>query len=416
MANYAFPRPLFPSQEQIEQWSLLGSWDPFLQDLRARAVAHSACLAASDKELERFIHPACQWDSGIRHALEEKAIHHYAGVHNQTQHCVGMQDLGGGAWLADFEQMPTRPAELSFLCEQLFLEPFSIAHYGLAIATRFRVLYAPPGVTVQERVLVSTDHTSLTYDAQIVGVIVGAGAHVDLDCTTSVERGVFTQVLLGWCDKKASVNMVYRTSYGSQAIGLTHEVWQTAFGSSLESVSSSSGGAQVWNKKEYVVGEAASVSHVSLSALRGTEQEVLTTSQLHTGKESTSSVLVKAVLGDAARSFYRGTIILGEVAQRAQAHQQQRALMLSAQARMCALPSLEVAVHTVRCSHGSASGGFNDEQVQYLRSRGVSQEQAHDLLIEGFFNDGITKQRDALKGIAQHLKGRCRSFLMQNSL
>ncbi len=416
MANYAFPRLLFPLQEQIQHWATLGSTEPFLQDIRLRAATHSAFFASPDKELERFIHPACQWDSGIAHALEEKTSQHSDVQLDAAQQFTTVQELGGGAWIADFESMPTRPLELSLILEQLFLQPFSIAHYGLATATRFRVLYVPPGVTIEDRITITTDHTSLTYDAQIVCIIVGAGARITLDCTTSAERGIFTHVLLGWCAERASVNMINTTSYGSQAMGLTHEVWQTAFGSSLESLGCSSGGAQVWHKKEYRVGEAASVSHVSLSALRGAEQEVLITSQIHTGKESSSSIIVKSVLCDAARSFYRGTIVLNEVAQRAQAHQQQRALMLSAQARMCALPSLEVAVHTVRCSHGSAAGGFNDEQVQYLRTRGISREQAHDLLIEGFFSDGIGVQRDALKGIAQYLKGRCRSSLSQNAV
>ncbi len=184
----------------------------------------------------------------------------------------------------------------------------------------------------------------------------------------------------------------------------------------MESVGCLSGGTQVWSKKDYMVGEAASVSHISLSALQGAEQEVLITSQVHTGKQSVSSVSAKAVLCDASRSFYRGTIILEEAAQHAQARQQQRALMLSTQARMCALPSLEVAAHTVQCSHGSAAGGFSDDQVQYLRARGISRDSAHDLLIEGFLREGAVGPGDSLKQIAQYLKGRCHTTLYSTSL
>ena len=413
MDKFAFPRQLFPSVEQIQQWSLvsskssrssnLGSMNPFLHSVRSRAV-QTAFHAVPDKELERFMHPVCRWDNGIRHQLEIPP--------ESSPAPYSVQELGNGAWLADFEVMPFHPEELSF-SEDLFSQSFSIVHYGLATFSRFRVLYVPPGVVLEDRVTVYTEHASLSYDAHILYCIVGKGARVSLECLTSVERGIFTHVLLGWCAERSSVALVQRASYGSHALGLMHELWHNEKESSLESVSSATGGAQLWGKKEYTVGEAASVSHVSLSAVGGVEQEALITSQIHQGKDSSSSVLVKSALCDASRSFYRGTIVLEETAQRAQAHQQQRALMLSTQARMCALPSLEVAAFNVRCSHGSAAGGFNNEQVEYLRTRGISSEQAHTLLIEGFFNDGITLRSDALRPLVQYLKGRCRPSLSQ---
>lgn len=409
MDKYAFPRTLFPSYEQLLHWSTLGSWDPFLQALRAQAALSRLIETSPDRELERFIHPLCRWDDGSPYALARTV----SDTHVGEQHVL--QDLGGGAWVADYEAMPFQPAELSFIGESLCTRPFSIAQCGLATFTRFRVLYVPPGARVQGRVTVSTDHVLLEYGAYVLCIIVGADAHIALDYTANVERGTATQVLLGWCGERSSVSIGAHSFYGSHAIGLNHELWQTAFGSSLESIGSVSGGVQVWSKKDYSVGEAASVSHVSLSALRGSEQEVLTTHQAHKGKESTSSVSVKAVLCDSSRSFYRGTIILEEAAQRAQAHQQQRALMVSTQARMCALPSLEVAAHTVRCSHGSAAGGLSDEQVRYLRAQGLSYKQAYDLLIEGFLQEGVGP-RDTLKRVAHYLKGRCYTAFSQNPL
>ena len=90
---------------------------------------------------------------------------------------------------------------------------------------------------------------------------------------------------------------------------------------------------------------------------------------------------------DQARSFYRGTITMNDEAGQSEADQQQRALILGNAARACAIPSLEVATHDVRCRHGSAAGRFNREELWYLLSRGFDEKEAYTLLINGFYNE-----------------------------
>ncbi|MBA3751908.1 SufD family Fe-S cluster assembly protein [Candidatus Dependentiae bacterium] len=372
MAKYSFPRALFPSTELIQQWSREGSWSPFLQDLRERATEKISFFAAPDKELERFLKPAGRGDISYCSSV--------ASVFVQYDQ---------GAWVADFESMSFIPSEISYLFDRVLSEPFSIAHYAIATFTRFSVVYIPRGVVVQDRIVVHSEHSSFDYAAHVVVVIAEPESEAHIEYTVSSAHSNFTHFMLGLCGTGASVKTVSHERYGSQVIGLSHEVWYADQRSSLQSLSSCIGGAQVWGKKEYSVEEGASVSHLSLSALEGNEQAVLITSQDHKGRESSSSVNVKSVLCGASQSFYRGTITIEESAKKAEAHQQQRALMLSTQARMCAIPSLEVATHDVRCSHGSAAGRFEKEQLQYLYTRGFDREHGYDLLIEGFFNEGL---------------------------
>ena len=115
-------------------------------------------------------------------------------------------------------------------------------------------------------------------------------------------------------------------------------------------------------------------------------------------------MLVKAALTDRARSFYRGTIRIAEDASKSEADQQQRALLLSSDARICAIPSLEVATHDVQCAHGSAAGRVNPEELWYLQQRGLDKEQAEKLLVEGFFCEPFLKGRpEVLKQLKERV-------------
>ena len=62
-------------------------------------------------------------------------------------------------------------------------------------------------------------------------------------------------------------------------------------------------------------------------------------------------------------------------------------LLLSDHARAISVPNIEVLTHEVQCGHGSAIGRLDEEQLWYLQARGLSPNQAEQMLINGFFND-----------------------------
>ncbi len=111
----------------------------------------------------------------------------------------------------------------------------------------------------------------------------------------------------------------------------------------------------------------------------------LHTLQRHLVDHTTSDLLIKCCLKDRARSIYQGLIQVSEGAQRTDAYQANRNLLLSDTARADSIPGLEILANDVRCTHGATIGHVDDEQLYYLMARGLPRREAQRLVVEGFF-------------------------------
>jgi Fe-S cluster assembly protein SufD len=111
----------------------------------------------------------------------------------------------------------------------------------------------------------------------------------------------------------------------------------------------------------------------------------LHTLQRHLVDHTTSDLLIKGCLKDRARSVYQGLIQVSEGAQRTDAYQANRNLLLSNHARADSIPGLEILANDVRCTHGATIGHVDDEQMYYLMARGLPRAAAQRLIVEGFF-------------------------------
>jgi len=109
------------------------------------------------------------------------------------------------------------------------------------------------------------------------------------------------------------------------------------------------------------------------------------TQQEHFAGHTTSDLMMKGVLKDSARTVYQGLIHVRKDAQRSDAYQANRNLVLSPKARADSIPGLEIEANDVRCTHGATVGQVDEEMMFYLRSRGLSEPLAHRLVVEGFF-------------------------------
>jgi Fe-S cluster assembly protein SufD len=109
------------------------------------------------------------------------------------------------------------------------------------------------------------------------------------------------------------------------------------------------------------------------------------TYQNHKSGHSTSDLLFKGALRGRARMIYQGLIKIHPDAQRSDAYQANRNLILSNKARADSIPSLEIEANDVRCTHGATVGQVDDEQLFYLMSRGLTRHEAELLVIGGFF-------------------------------
>src|SRR5690606_15765923 len=131
-------------------------------------------------------------------------------------------------------------------------------------------------------------------------------------------------------------------------------------------------------------------SHVDLLGLyiaEGTQHLDHETLQDHIAPHASSNLLFKGALMDRGRSVFRGLIRVHPKAQRTDAYQTNRNLILSPGARADSLPNLEIAADDVRCSHAATVGQLDEEEVFYLQSRGIPYIEAMRLVIFGFFGE-----------------------------
>ena len=102
-----------------------------------------------------------------------------------------------------------------------------------------------------------------------------------------------------------------------------------------------------------------------------------------------SREVYKGILADHARGVFNGKIIVRPDAQKTDAKQTNRALLLSEDAQINTKPQLEIFANDVKCTHGAAVGQLDDEAVFYLRSRGLSAADARRLLILRLCGGGV---------------------------
>lgn len=111
----------------------------------------------------------------------------------------------------------------------------------------------------------------------------------------------------------------------------------------------------------------------------------------HLKPNCTSFELYKGVLRDKSTGVFNGKVIVELDAQKIEAYQQNKNILLSKEATMNAKPELEIFADDVKCSHGTTTGQFDDEAVFYLQTRGIGKESAKNLLVEAFADEVLDK-------------------------
>ena len=140
-------------------------------------------------------------------------------------------------------------------------------------------------------------------------------------------------------------------------------------------------------------GERADVGMLGLYFADGDQHFDMRTLQDHVAPRCTSDLLYKGALKDASHTVYSGLIRVHAGAEKTDAYQANRNLVLSNHAKADSKPELEILNNDVRCTHGSTVGQVDEEQLFYLQSRGIPPAEAQRLIVEGFFEDVINRVR-----------------------
>jgi Fe-S cluster assembly protein SufD len=140
-----------------------------------------------------------------------------------------------------------------------------------------------------------------------------------------------------------------------------------------------------------MAGEYADATLNGLVLASGAQQIDNHTTLDHASPNCPSHELYKHVLSDRARAVFKGKILVRKDAQKTDSKQTSKALLLSDDALMQSQPALEIYADDVKCTHGSTTGPVDEEQVFYMRSRGISLEASRHLMTYAFAAD-ITRR------------------------
>jgi Fe-S cluster assembly protein SufD len=115
------------------------------------------------------------------------------------------------------------------------------------------------------------------------------------------------------------------------------------------------------------------------------------TFQEHAAPNTESDFAFKGALREQATAVWRGMIRVEEGAQRTNAYQENRNLLLSDAAHADSIPGLEIMANDVRCTHGATLGRVDRDQLFYLMARGLDRAEAERLIVRGFFQDVLDR-------------------------
>ncbi|WP_114395121.1 Fe-S cluster assembly protein SufD [Oleisolibacter albus] len=144
-------------------------------------------------------------------------------------------------------------------------------------------------------------------------------------------------------------------------------------------------------------------------AIAGSQHSDITTLIDHAHPHCTSREVVKGVIGGQGRAVFQGKIIVRPDAQKTDGYQLNRALLLSDTAEIDSKPELEIYADDVKCSHGATAGELDDDQLFYLRARGLPLEQARALLVAAFLDEAVDEV--VSEPVREHFRSRIHAVL-----
>ncbi|OUW10897.1 MAG: Fe-S cluster assembly protein SufD [Candidatus Pelagibacter sp. TMED166] len=136
-------------------------------------------------------------------------------------------------------------------------------------------------------------------------------------------------------------------------------------------------------------GEKSECNIHSASFLSGQEHQEVKTRVNHLYPNCKSYQKVKNVLNAESRGVYQGKIFVKDIAQKTDAYQLSKAILLSERSEFNSKPELEIYADDVKCSHGSTSGSLDKDSIYYLMTRGLSKKESTKMLVESFLNEII---------------------------
>jgi Fe-S cluster assembly protein SufD len=261
------------------------------------------------------------------------------------------------------------------------------------------VLRADRNEVVSEPVQVVHDLTSSDGCVSVARLVIEAAEGSELTVIHHVRSddvtGLFLPIVEMDLAPTARVRYVVVQELGPRMVQIASQGARTRRDASLATMAVALGGSYARLRSDAEMLERG--GHNEALAVyfgEGEQMHDFRTVQHHVAPRTTSDLVFKGAVEGHARSVYSGLIKIGPDARGTVASQTNRNLVLSRTASAESVPNLEIENNDVKCSHASAVGPIDDEQLYYLESRGVPSDAATRLIVIGFFAELLERVPD----------------------
>ncbi len=273
---------------------------------------------------------------------------------------------------------------------------FTALHGALRTGGTF--LYVPPAVTVEVPLQTLT---YLDVDGAAVFphtlIVVGDDAEVtfiDRFVSPDLSRALSDAVVEIYAGPASRVRYVSMQEWGDGVVHLGIQRTRVGRDADFRSLAVGFGASLARAEAESVLAEPGGTSEMlGVFFADGTQHFDHRSEQDHRAPSCTSDLLYKGALRDRSRGVYSGWVHVRPGAQKTDAMQTSRNILLSEGAFGRAIPNLEIEANDVRCGHAASVGPVEEETLFYLMSRGISRAEAERLIVFGFFNEVLDRVR-----------------------
>lgn len=220
-----------------------------------------------------------------------------------------------------------------------------------------------------------------------VTIIINQAKAVLIEVQDASDQQLITTGLSIHVEENVDVQIAVNIKNKKDSLHLLKEICTTKNDAKVTWFTHTDGTRQViLDQKANLIGNNSEIKTIStVTADKGDHFDVATISH-HIGQHTKSDILFKSVLAG-AKVLARGLVRIEPTAAHSQGYQTSNILLLDKDARAITIPDLEIENKDVMCSHGSTITSISEEKLFYLKSRGISEEQAKELIIQGFIDD-----------------------------
>jgi Fe-S cluster assembly protein SufD len=267
-------------------------------------------------------------------------------------------------------------------------------------ATSPTVIATAPGEIVSEPVVLVHDLTAAAGRIAVSRLVIEAGEHSEITVIHRVLSddvdALFLPVVELDVATAARVRYVVVQELGPRMLQVASQISTTSRDANLSTMAVALGGSYARLRIDAEISDKGGHNEL-LAVYFGADHQMhdFRTVQHHTAPRTSSDLVFKGAVEDHSASVYSGLIKIGEHARGTVANQTNRNLLLSPHASAESVPNLEIENNDVKCSHASAIGPIDDDQLYYLEGRGVSPDQARRLIVVGFLSELLDRIPDA---------------------